>query len=123
MSIAFTLNLMIFLHIVDDFYLQGILANLKQKKYWEENAPDVLYKYDYRIALWLHSFSWTFMIMLPIAYHMQFNITLLYTTIFFINMVVHGITDNSKANNRKISLTTDQLIHLLQIFITAHIFL
>lgn len=38
---------MIFLHIVDDYYLQGILAQMKQKKFWKEQAPDVKYKYDY----------------------------------------------------------------------------
>ena len=42
----FILLLMIFLHIVDDYYLQGWLASAKQKSYWEQNAPDKLYKYD-----------------------------------------------------------------------------
>ena len=38
---------MIFCHIVDDYYLQGKLASMKQKSWWEKNAPDRLYKYDY----------------------------------------------------------------------------
>lgn len=59
---------MLFCHIVDDYYLQGILASMKQKKWWQENAPDKLYEYDYLIALLMHGFSWAFMIMLPIAY-------------------------------------------------------
>ena len=42
---------MIFLHIVDDYYLQGWLASAKQKSYWEQNAPDELYKHDYIMAL------------------------------------------------------------------------
>ena len=58
---------MIFLHVVDDYYLQGILAQLKQKSWWEKNAPDPLYKNDYKVALVTHAFSWTFMIMLPIT--------------------------------------------------------
>jgi hypothetical protein len=37
------LTSMFFCHIIDDFYLQGILAQLKQHKFWEENAPQKLY--------------------------------------------------------------------------------
>ena len=58
------LILMLFAHIVDDYYLQGWLASAKQKKWWEKNAPDKLYKFDYIMALFMHSFSWTFMIMI-----------------------------------------------------------
>ena len=29
---------MIFLHIVDDYYLQGVLAKMKQRKWWEDNG-------------------------------------------------------------------------------------
>lgn len=35
----FIFLLMIFLHIIDDYKLQGWLASAKQKKYWKENAP------------------------------------------------------------------------------------
>ena len=36
----------------DDYKLQaGVLNNLKQKQYWEENAPDEMYKSDYKWAL------------------------------------------------------------------------
>lgn len=61
----FILFTMIFCHIVDDYYLQGWLASAKQKSWWEKNAPGKLYKYDYLAALFMHSFSWSFMIMLP----------------------------------------------------------
>ena len=30
----FMLLFMVFLHIVDDYYLQGILASMKQKQWW-----------------------------------------------------------------------------------------
>ena len=59
------LLLMIFLHIVDDFYLQGWLASAKQKKWWEDNCPGEMYKHDWVISLIAHSFRWTFMILLP----------------------------------------------------------
>ena len=115
---------MIFLHIVDDYYLQGWLASAKQKSYWEHNAPDKLYKHDYIMALFMHSFSWTFMIMLvPTLYLLivasNANAVALVTAIFFlINLALHMITDDMKANEKKINLIQDQSIHLAQIVIT-----
>ena len=120
---AFIVLLMVFCHIVDDYYLQGWLASAKQKSYWEEKAPNKLYKYDYIWALFMHSFSWAFMVMLPIAFTMGFDISLLFLVVFYINVSVHAITDNLKANERKINLWIDQLIHLCQILFTAKLFL
>lgn len=121
MSKLFIVLLMIFCHIVDDYYLQGWLASAKQKKYWQDNAPDEMYKYDYIWALIIHSFSWSFMIMLPIAFNMNFNIQsdLTFMYIFVLNIVGHALTDNLKANCRKINLIQDQIIHLIQIGFTA----
>ena len=113
--------LMVFCHIVDDYYLQGWLASAKQKKYWQENAPEKMYKYDYVWALIMHSFSWSFMVMLPIAYTQHFNISLLYFVVFIANMIIHAFVDDLKANKRKINLWDDQLIHVWQIAFTAGI--
>ena len=107
---------MIFLHIVDDYYLQGILAQIKQKKFWKEQAPDELYKYDYIWALIMHAFSWTFMIMLPLIFVSP--ISPAFYVIFVVNLAVHAYVDNLKANKHKINLWQDQLIHLTQIILT-----
>ena len=107
---------MIFLHIVDDYYLQGILAQMKQKKFWKEQAPDELYKYDYIWALIMHAFSWTFMIMLPLIFVSP--ISSAFYVIFVVNLAVHAYVDNLKANKHKINLWQDQLIHLAQIILT-----
>ena len=123
MNNIFIVLLMIFFHIVDDYYLQGWLASAKQKKYWQENAPEFLYKCDYIWALIMHSFSWSFMIMLPIAYIQHFNISLLFLIMFSVNLVIHALVDDLKANKRKINLWADQLIHILQIVFTAGILL
>ena len=112
--------IMIFLHIVDDYYLQGILAQMKQKQFWKENAPDELYKDDYICALITHSFSWTFMIMLPILITMG-TTNIPFSIVFVCNMIVHGATDHLKANVRVINLCQDQLIHLSQIITTVYI--
>ena len=119
----FIILAMIFCHIVDDYYLQGWLASAKQKKWWEENAPQKLYNHDYIMALIMHSMSWSFMIMLPIALLMSFNVSILFVIVFILNAVIHALVDNLKANKLQINLITDQLIHLLQIFVTATIFI
>lgn len=117
MNKIFIFLLMIFLHIVDDYYLQGWLASAKQKKWWEENAPDELYKYDYIWALIMHSFSWTFMVMLPVVLFAK-NINYIdFSILFILNLAAHAWTDNLKANLKKINLWEDQLTHLFQIIL------
>lgn len=118
MNKMFLLLLMIFLHIVDDYYLQGWLASAKQKKYWEDNAPEELYKNDYKWALFMHGFSWTFMIMLPIAFMMKFHIDYIFIIYFIANIIVHAAVDNLKANKLEINLIEDQMSHMLQIIVT-----
>ena len=110
--------LMLFMHIVDDFYLQGWLASAKQKEWWEKNAPEKVYKFDYIWALMIHSFSWTFMTMLPIAFTMNFEVNGVFICLFVGNLLIHAIVDNMKANLKMINLITDQSIHMLQILIT-----
>lgn len=123
MSALFVILLMIFCHIVDDYYLQGWLASAKQKQYWKDNAPDELYKHDYIWALIMHSFSWSFMIMLPIAYTQEFNVGTAFMGVFIWNVATHAVVDHMKANVKLINLWQDQLIHILQIGFTAIILL
>lgn len=106
---------MVFCHIVDDYYLQGWLASAKQKSWWKKNSPDELYKYDYIAALFMHSFSWTFIVMLvPTIYIILFG-GKYYPLVFVVNIIIHMITDNLKANAKVINLCQDQLIHIIQI--------
>lgn len=118
MSVLFVLLWMIFFHIVDDYYLQGWLASAKQKSWWEANAPEKLYKHDYIWALIMHSFSWAFMIMLPIAYYHGFSVGYDYIFILVLNTAMHAIVDNLKANVKSINLWQDQLAHMAQILVT-----
>lgn len=118
MNNTFIFLLMIFCHIVDDYYLQGWLASAKQKNYWEENAPDKMHKHDYIWALIMHSFSWAFMIMLPVAFWMNFNIGFDFVMTFIWNVITHAVTDDAKANRKKINLIQDQITHLIQIILT-----
>lgn len=119
MSRLFVVLWMVFFHIVDDYYLQGWLASAKQKSYWKENAPNKLYERDYIWALIMHSFSWSFMVMLPIAYTLRFDIHFEFFVVFTLNLAIHAVTDDAEANWKRINLWQDQLIHMVQIIATS----
>lgn len=119
----FIILCMIFCHTIADYNLQGWLASAKQKSYWEKNAPDQMYKHDYICALIMHSFSWTFMIMLPLMYVVGFKVSSLLLFLFVSNVLIHAITDDFKANTKVINLWQDQSIHMFQIVITAALIL
>lgn len=113
---------MIFCHIIDDYVLQApCLSNLKQKSWWEENAPDKLYKHDYIMALFMHSFSWAFSILLPYLLYSRFNVDGLYIVMLVSNMLCHAFIDDIKANRHVINLVHDQLLHIMQILWTAFV--
>ena len=114
---------MLFCNIIDDFCLQGILASMKQKSWWEKNYPNEQYKNDYKIALFMHSASWSFMILLPISIYAILNsysgmFWIEWLGLFIINTIIHIFVDNLKANKKKINLIIDQTIHLIQLAIT-----
>lgn len=128
----------LFFHVMDDFHWQGILCDLKQKKWWYENAGEdatkLLYKNDYKVALLVHSFQWAFLTFTP-----SFIIIGLYTCHYFnisflnfidyhiinfficlvINSILHAAIDNAKANDFSINLVEDQIFHVLQILSTV----
>lgn len=107
------LVLMLLAHFFADFHLQGILADMKQEQWWDKSKD----KYDYLAALVIHSAEWTLWMMIPLFLlpHLDLGIFLLLAAL---NIVVHSLTDNSKANYRDISLVQDQVIHLAQIAFT-----
>ena len=106
------------MHIVDDYYLQGILASMKQKSWWpkQEGYRD-LYKNDYKMALMMHSMSWSVMILIPSMVMLNIPSYLL-LGLFIINAAVHYYIDDLKANQRKINLILDQSVHIVQVIAT-----
>ena len=117
------LFIMILFHIIDDFCLQPIsLSKLKQKNWWINEAKKQSlsfekYKYDYLMALFIHSLSWSIMIHLPFILMFNINDFPLFLSVF-INMLIHFTVDDLKANRGQINLIHDQIIHLIQIIIT-----
>lgn len=130
MNSILVLLIMIFLHIVADYNLQGILASMKQIKYWETEAfkmgmtkdefYESPYNNDYIVALFTHSFVWTFLFMLPMIFINGMSI--LFLVLFGINLILHVFIDDLKANKFKINLVQDQLLHYVQIIITWALF-
>ena len=114
---------MLYMHIIDDYVLQGILAQMKCKSWWKKNYPDELYKNDYLIALHMHSFSWAFSIMLPVAIYYKFNIDISFVIMLFVNTIIHEFIDDLKANKKTINLCVDQMVHVMQIIITGALLL
>lgn len=123
MSKEFVFLLMIFCHIIDDYNLQGWLASAKQKEWWMKNAPGKMYEHDYIVALIIHSFSWAFMIMLPVAIYYGFEISPIFLLMMGINVYIHAVVDDLKANKKKINLWVDQIIHFFQIIVTYYLML
>ena len=112
------LLLMILCHVIDDFVLQPIcLSKLKQKEWWvKQDGYKELYQNDYKMALAVHSMSWSIMVLLPIIMLSEVSeMALLWMFIF--NATFHYIIDDTKANKGKINLVTDQCIHFLQILL------
>ena len=115
---VFILFLMLFCHIMSDFGLQGILINMKQKSWWEkQEGYNDKYKYDYLVSLGIHSFCWTFCVMLPVFCVSGFKVSLSLGIVLVLHAILHGVIDDAKANAKMINLIYDQGFHLIQIFL------
>jgi hydrogenase-4 membrane subunit HyfE len=123
---------MIWCHIIDDYCLQGILKDLKQKDWWAKQTDNKMYKNDYKVALLCHAFSWSCSIsIIPLVYTIINKATIntingvLFALImaFIMNVTLHYDIDNMKANAKSINLVVDQLMHLAQIIITFIVWL
>ena len=114
---------MILFHIIDDFVLQPIsLSNLKQKKWWEkQEGYSDKYKDDYKVALAIHSISWSIMIHIPLVIMFPSLGQLALLISFIVNAVIHYFIDDLKANKLKINLFEDQMFHFCQICTTLSI--
>ena len=117
MNVWFILLCMFFLHVFDDFTLQGWMANGKQKSWWKENAPASMYKHDYVVCLILHSFSWSFLMTLPALFFRGFNVDVYYAMVLMFTIAIHAITDDLKANRKLLNLVEDQTVHVVQVLV------
>lgn len=113
---VYILLAMIFCHIVEDYGIQGILSQFKQKSFWKDK--DFLYHNDWIISIIEHGFENTFMMMLPIAIYYKFQLNELYFIWFAWNWICHCIIDHYKCNKLQINLIRDQSLHMFWIILT-----
>ena len=117
--------IMLVLHILIDFHLQGWLSQSKQKDYWLTIFPNMedkkdksnMYRNDYKCCLLVHSLFWTFMIMLPAFICSTTRVSIL-IAVYIINTILHYIIDYLKANEKTINLIDDQIVHIVQLLFT-----
>lgn len=107
---------MLYLHLIDDYKMQGWLASAKSKSWWQQNCPDKKYNKDYIIALIEHGFMNAFMVHIPIYIWLCKNEVALFASVF-VFAFLHAIIDDLKANVKRINLIQDQLLHILLIFL------
>lgn len=128
MNVFVILVFMVFLHCFYDFHLQGILASMKQRDWWQlqmDIQKDYKYKNDYKMALGVHAFEWAFFIMIPTLPYvvkmwdgfsmLAFRTVVIYICLLTVNACFHYAVDDMKANDKTINLVEDQLAHLLQV--------
>jgi len=117
------------LHLIADFNLQGILANMKQKCWWCQQMRDLppcvhkldnfdadRYDTDWCAALGCHAIMWS---LLTFGIFMFLVSPLAFSAIVLINAAIHANIDHAKANAFLINLEEDQICHLIQIAITV----
>ena len=66
----------------------------------------------------MHSFSWSFMIMLSPTIALMVTGGIWKPVLLIVNLMIHMFVDNLKANEKKINLIQDQIIHVIQIIFT-----
>ena len=121
------LMMMVALHVFADFHLQGILADMKQRGWWEKyecefikemtdcgaDRIEWIYDKDYAVALLIHSFEWAFIVCIPLMYFVGF--TWQGACLVLLNTAIHAYVDDLKCNEKEINLVVDQCCHLTQI--------
>lgn len=125
MDDVFLLFSMMFAHIVADFNLQGVLADMKQAGWWDKSVPAKyrsMVKYDWIVALVIHGFAWSFCMCLP--YYLVPGITdfSMLNQMIVINAVLHSVIDAIKCYFCKFNLVQDQMFHLIQVIGTWLVF-
>ena len=108
--------LMVLMHLLSDYTLQGWLAQAKSISWWKQNAPDKKFKNDWMAALICHSLYWAILTFIPLYRNEHW--------FYFVlgNTVLHCIIDDLKCNRKKINLIEDQFLHLVQIIATFLVF-
>ena len=123
------------LHLIADYFLQGCLSDLKQKRWWHDQVKKLYkdydgynksfewqhrllekYKYDYMAGLLCHAAMWAIVSFFPLMWYCR---PWLFTVLLIVNILVHFVVDHMKANTHRFNLVQDQSIHLVQVIATV----
>ena len=108
---------MIFCHVIEDFHIQGILADLKQKHWWKMQTGESRYYNDYIPSIIAHGFEWSVFIHIPLIYTYGFIPPIFISVV--VNTFIHAYIDDLKCNRHRLNLIQDQSLHIIEIIITA----
>jgi len=124
------LLLMILAHVIEDFHLQGRMAEMKQKEWWygqfarisarqsDRDMSDIMATYgrDYVPVLLLHGVEWAICVTIPV---MLYCGTILlpdwYCVAIIVMAMLHAAVDHMKCNLYLINLNADQAVHIAQV--------
>ena len=128
--------LMLLAHIVEDFHLQGKMADMKQKQWWHNqifaNVRGITdadardrelkeglrkYGYDYIPVLILHGFEWAICVSIPVMFYTGFELSSDYIFMLVLMALVHSAVDHLKCNKLRINLVQDQIVHIAQVIV------
>ena len=133
MTAAVLFLLMLLAHIIEDFHLQGKMADMKQKVWWRDQVADSckwfsdeeraegfkrrmrVYGRDYIPVLILHGFEWAICVSVPVLFYTGFEPSAVYIIAMMVMAFAHSLVDHMKCNMLKINLIHDQAIHMVQV--------
>lgn len=107
------LLMMVLLHVIEDFHMQGIMASMKQKTFWQEYPK--MYSHDWIPVVLLHGMEWATVVALPCILASWFDVSAWFVLTVVAMGLVHAYVDHLKANSLRINLIMDQAVHIVQI--------
>ena len=107
------LPLKILLNVIEDFHMQGIMAQMKQKAYWCEYHGK--YTNDWVPVMLLHGVEWATIVSIPCMLVSWFDVSVWFIVVVVVMGLVHAYVDHLKANKFSINLIQDQAIHMVQL--------
>ena len=119
MTIEFVFVWTLFMHVLDDYGLQGVWHSMKQRTFpGTEAEMEESNIFSAIPALLCHALSWSFMTMLPIAYYYNFQVNTYFVLFFFSNTWWHAIIQHSKPQIKGVNFALEQSFHIIQIIVT-----
>lgn len=82
----------------------------------------IKYRNDHAMVLFLHGLEWSLLMMLPIIIYDGWNASGILFAVMIGNALIHAYIDDLKCNRMRITLTEDQMMHLVQVAVTFMIF-